>query len=79
MTFSKALAQSEIPTASYRIWTWVADLISYDNNSCISNNIILNFYKMKYYRPFLISNLFLLLLLFFLITQIVSLQQGHTK
>ena len=32
MHFPKALAQSEIQTASTRIWTQVTDSISYDDN-----------------------------------------------
>ena len=32
ITFSIALAQSEMQTASSRIWTWFSDLISHDNN-----------------------------------------------
>ena len=34
MPFQRALAQNEMQTALSRIWTQVADSISYDNNSC---------------------------------------------
>ena len=33
MPFSTALALSKTQTASSRLWTWVNDSISYDNNS----------------------------------------------
>ena len=32
LSFLRALAWNEMQTASSRIWTWVADSISYDEN-----------------------------------------------
>ena len=32
MPFLKSLSQSEMQTALFRIWTWVADSISYNYN-----------------------------------------------
>ena len=44
MTFPRVLTLCEMQTASFEIWTQVAESISYDNNYYLTNDSLINYW-----------------------------------